>query len=400
MDITIYPQKLQGTITAVPSKSQAHRLLICAAFSDKQTTLICPETNRDIQATVSCLQALGANIRYENGQYIIDPIVTPPRTATLPCAESGSTLRFMLPIAGAMGVDATFTLDGSLCQRPLSPLWEEMARMGCILERPAKNTIRCHGKLRCGNYAIDGSISSQFISGLLFAMALMDGTSILTVTGKAESEPYIKMTQDALAVFGISSDDFTITGGQRFLSPGIVCIEGDWSNSAFFLTANALGSNITINNLQPNSPQGDKIITGALNQLSLGFSEISGADIPDLIPILSIAAAANSGATFTDIGRLRMKESDRILSVATMLQSMGIQTESTDNSLTLYPGDFQGGTVDAFNDHRIAMSAAIAATVANGPVTILGANCVDKSYPSFWDEYLKLGGSYEQHIRK
>lgn len=397
MDITIYPQKLAGTISVIPSKSQAHRLLICAAFADKQTVLICPQTNRDIEATAACLQALGANIKRENDKYIIEPITTYPQKATLPCGESGSTLRFMLPIIGALGVDATFLLEGRLPQRPLSPLWEEMERMGCSLSRPTENTIHCSGKLRSGDYTIDGGISSQYITGLLFSLALMKGYRSLTVTGKSESKPYVDMTQQAMAMFGIQTESFSFHEPCTFRSPGCIHVEGDWSNAAFFLAANSLDCHIHIQGLNEQSKQGDRIISELLFQLRQNCT-ISAADIPDLIPILSVVAAVNEGAVFTDIQRLRLKESDRVASVRAMLKSLGIQTDETDNTLTIYPGVIHGGTVDAMSDHRIAMSAAIAATAADGPITIISAQCVNKSYPSFWEEYRKLGGSYEQHL--
>ena len=190
MDITIWPQKLQGTVAAIPSKSQAHRLLICAAFSDGETILQCSETNRDIEATADCLRALGADIVRTADGYRILPIRRLPESAVLNCCESGSTLRFMLPIAGALGVDALFQMEGRLPCRPLSPLWEEMERMGCKLSRPGETTIRCTGKLKTGNYSIDGSVSSQFVTGLLFALSLIGGDSHLEITGKIESKPW------------------------------------------------------------------------------------------------------------------------------------------------------------------------------------------------------------------
>lgn len=398
MDITIYPNKLEGTINAIPSKSQAHRLLICAAFADRQTVLYCPQTNKDIEATVACLQALGANIRRVEDRYIIDPVDVIPQQAILPCGESGSTLRFMLPIAGALGVDATFLLNGRLPQRPLSPLWEEMEQMGCTLSRPAPNTIHCSGKLHSGDYIISGGISSQYITGLLFSLALMEGERSLTIAGKLESKPYVDMTYQVMSVFGIDASSCSFRDPCHFHTPGQITVEGDWSNAAFFWVANSLGCKINIQGLNKQSAQGDcsvMMLASALKQ----HRTISAADIPDLIPILSVAAAVNNGAVFTDIRRLRLKESDRVASIRAMLESLGVRTEETENTLTVYPGIIHGGTVNAMNDHRIAMSAAIAATVADGPVTIIGAHCVNKSYPSFWEEYRKLGGTYEQHLR-
>ena len=383
MDITIQPGRLQGTLTAIPSKSQAHRYLICAAFSDNETTLICPETNRDIEATAQCLGSLGANIKRTVDGYHITPIRQIPETAVLPCGESGSTLRFMLPIVGALGVDAVFQMEGRLPQRPLSPLWEEMERMGCTLSRPTDNTIRCRGRLRPGDYMIDGGVSSQYITGLLFATELMNGQSTVTITGQLQSKPYVDMTRQALTAFGSPS----------FHSPGLLQVEGDWSNAAFFLAAKALGNNIEILGLDPESCQGDRAVVDILNQLEFGIPTVSAADIPDLVPILAIVAGAKQGAVFTDIRRLRLKESDRVASTIAMIENLGGKAAATENTLTVYAADFIGGTVDAVNDHRIAMAAAIASTVCQEPVTILGAQCVQKSYPAFWDEFKRLGGN-------
>lgn len=396
MDITISPRRLRGDLTVIPSKSQAHRLLICAAFSDKPTLLQCAETNRDIEATADCLTALGAKIIRTDSGYTVFPVKAVPEQAELHCRESGSTLRFLLPVAGALGVDALFTMEGRLPQRPLSPLWEEMERMGCTLTRPTSDTIRCTGKLRPGAYRIDGGISSQYITGLLLALSLLGSGSQLEITGKAESRPYIEMTKAAISLFGGDPDH---PGEKRFHSPGAVSVEGDWSNGAFFLAANELGSCLNLHGLDPDSPQGDRAVLGILPLLHSGAPRVSAADIPDLVPVLSVAAASNHGAVFTDIRRLRMKESDRVASVMAMLKSLGGRAEADDNTLTVFPSGFTGGVVDSFNDHRIAMSAAIAATVCTGPVTVLGAECVSKSYPGFWEEYRRLGGNYEQHVR-
>lgn len=398
MDIMITPQKLSGTITVIPSKSQAHRLLICAAFSDKTTTLICPETNQDIEATAGCLCALGADIIRTNTGYIVNPIQAPPTSATLYCRESGSTLRFMLPVVGALGVDTVFELEGRLPQRPLSPLWEEMERMGCSLSRPTNNTIRCQRKLHSGNYTIDGSVSSQYITGLLFAMSFMTGESTLTITGKTESKPYIQLTQQALNTFGIRSDNYHIPKNHNYVSPGTVTVEGDWSNGAFWIAANSLGSNLNIQGLDPMSLQGDRACARILENVTKEFV-VDAADIPDLVPILGVVAGAKFGGTFHNIARLRLKESDRVETVVNMLKKLGSSVSTTENTMCVEPAKFCGCTIDAAGDHRIAMAAAIASTVADGPVTILGAHCVAKSYPSFWEEFKKLGGHYEQHVR-
>ena len=210
MDITIHPRPLRGEISIIPCKYQAHRLLICAAFADGPTQLACPDSNRDIEATADCLRSLGAKIARTDSGYTVDPVIFIPEKAELNCCESGSTLRFMLPIVGALGIDAVFHMEGRLPQRPLSPLWEEMERMGCCLSRPTANTIRCTGKLKPGEYIIDGGVSSQYITGLLFAAALIEGNSSITITGRLESKPYVDMTRHALKLFDAPS--FHTTG--------------------------------------------------------------------------------------------------------------------------------------------------------------------------------------------
>ena len=380
MDLTITPHPLRGDITVIPSKSQAHRLLICAAFADGPTDLVCPDTNRDIEATVDCLNALGASITRTDSGYNIFPMAKAPASATLNCCESGSTLRFMLPIVGALGVDATFQMAGRLPQRPLSPLWEEMERMGCTLTRPAADTLRCTGKLRPGVYNIDGGVSSQFITGLLFAQSLIDGESSLEVTGKIESLPYIRLTENAMALFN----------APHYHSPGRLTVEGDWSNGAFWVAAQMLGNDLSIYGLNDASIQGDRAVVDICRDLLAGTPTVDASDIPDLVPILSIVAGAKKGATFTNIQRLRIKESDRVASTIAMVEALGGRAWATENTLTICGTGYRGGTVDAQNDHRIAMSAAIAATVCTEPVTVLGAEAVTKSYPKFWDEYARL----------
>lgn len=390
MDITITPGKLCGTVRAIPSKSMMHRYLICAAFANAPTVLNSGVTCEDIDATIDCLHVLGANIEKKENGYLVTPIAQHPKTAVLNCRESGTTLRFLLPIVGALGIETTFQLDGRLGKRPLSPLWEEMQRMGCALTRTDENTIICTGQLRPGIYSISGNISSQFISGLLFALALMDGASQLQISGPVESTPYLEMTHSVLSLFQADK------GALR--TPGVITVEGDWSNAAYFFAANKLGCNIQIEGLVEDTLQGDRAIIDYLGRLDINTT-IDLSDTPDLFPVLSVVAAAKKGATFTGINRLRYKESDRIQSVYALLANMGINTTFTEDSIFVEPGTLHGGTVDSYGDHRIAMAAAIASIVADGPVTILNADCVRKSYPTFWRELHNLGGIYAQHIR-
>ena len=398
MDLIIYPEKLAGTVTAIPSKSQAHRLLICAALSNNPTLIHCPETNQDIEATAACLNAIGSDILRTSDGYIVNPIRTVPESAEIDCRESGSTLRFMLPVVCALGISTTIHMSGRLPYRPLSPMWEELERMGCKLSRPTDRTLCTSGKLNPGEYTIPGNVSSQFITGLLLALPLLNGPSSIQVVGRLESAPYVKMTLDALALFGVELKEYRVEPAFPFTSPGCINVEGDWSNAAFFLVAAWLENSITVNNLNPSSSQGDRAVISILTE-NIGRPVISAANIPDLIPILAVYFAAKDGAVFTNIGRLRLKESDRVTSVINMLGALGIQAEADENTLRVPGGSFTGGTVDSCGDHRIAMAAAIASTVANDCVTILGAECVAKSYPSFWQEFKRLGGKYEQYIR-
>jgi len=402
MDITISPGKLRGDITIIPSKSQAHRLLICAAFADKPTDILCPDTNRDIEATAQCLSLICHDIARTDYGYNVTPygyMDTPFDAFYLNCHDSGSTLRFLLPIVGALGASTIFKMEGRLPKRPLSPLWEEMERMGCKLKFISEDELLCEGQLKPGDYYIDGSVSSQFITGLLFATSLLNGDSTIHITGKLESKPYITMTQNAMKLFGVDSEGFQVKGGQIYHSPGTIQVEGDWSNGAFFLAANALGSQLNVLGLDLESAQGDRAVVRHLQEIVNGTPRICAKDIPDLVPILAVTAAAHHGAVFTDIHRLRLKESDRVASVIAMLQNLGGKAEATEDTLTIHGTGLTGGTVDSVNDHRIAMSAAIASTVCTGPVTILGTEAVKKSYPRFWEEFTRLGGNYELNLR-
>ena len=390
------PHNLSGQVAAPSSKSQAHRLLICAALADTQTEILCPARSADIDATADCLRALGAEIQYKESSFWVTPIRASRPGGVLPCRESGSTLRFLLPVAAALGADCTFRLAGRLPERPLSPLWEELCRHGVALARPQPDTIRLTGRLAGSQFTMAANISSQFITGLLFALPLLGGGRI-DLTGQLESVGYLEMTCQALACFGVETrwEENAITvapGGYR--SPGRLQVEGDWSGGAFWLCANALGAKIDCTGLDPASKQGDRRVNDALAAIRKGNATIPGRDIPDLIPALAVVAAGTPGTTrFTDIGRLRLKESDRIATTLALIEALGGSGAAGPDSLEIYGKNcLPGGVCDSCGDHRIAMSAAIASLRCTGPVTLRGAQAVEKSYPAFWQAFASLGG--------
>ena len=385
------PTPIRGTIPAIASKSMAHRLLICAALAKTPTEVVCPTTSKDIEATRACLAAM------QEG--------TP-----LPCGESGSTLRFLLPVVAALGLETEFYMEGRLPDRPLAPLDAELTKHGAVLQKDGA-VLRVSGQLLPGDYILPGNVSSQYISGLLFALPLLDKPSTLTVTGTIESKPYIEMTLDALRQFGIHiiiEENVYRIPSCTYKSPGEAYVEGDWSNAAFWLCAGAVSKPVTVTGLDKDSLQGDKAVFEILKQFGarcdrtddaftvspapLRAIDIDAAAIPDLVPILSVVASAAEGTTrIYNAGRLRLKESDRIETVCRLLRDLGGQVEETDDGLTIHGGKpLQGGTVDSCNDHRIAMSAAIASTLCQDTVTILGAEAVNKSYPHFWDDLEQL----------
>ncbi len=399
MKATIYPAPLRGTIPAIASKSQAHRLLICAALANRPTSVACPTLSADITATADCLRALGATITYDGGVFAVSPIVTVPERPALDCAESGSTLRFLLPVVCALGTKATIKMHGRLPQRPLSPLWEELERHGAVLTRPEPDTIAVDGVLTPGEYAIAAHISSQFISGLLFALPLLAGPSAIRLTGHLESASYLAMTVRALGLFGVDcpldGDVFAVPGGRCLASPGDVRVEGDWSNAAFWIAADKLpGCAVTVTGLDPDSPQGDRAAMELAGRIAAGNAVIDCRDVPDLVPVLSVLAAVTPGVTrFANAGRLRIKESDRLATTSRLIRALGGTVRELEDSLVVTgTGRLAGGAVDSANDHRIAMSAAVAAAACTGPVVIAGAQAVNKSYPGFWTDYATLGG--------
>ena len=410
MNVKVSPCALKGNIRAISSKSDAHRLLILSALSGSPVFLELNVFSKDILATADCLCALGADIKRTDKGFHVTPIKNVPAEALLNCMESGSTLRFMLPVAAALGVKARFTGEGRLPSRPIGELKKVMEQHGVRFSSD-KLPLTVEGKLTPGEYAIPGNISSQYLTGLMLALPLV-GESTVKLTAKLESVGYVDMTVSALKKFGAEvtkcGEEFKIpyTG---YKSPEKLCVEGDWSNSAFFLVAGALAGGITVTGLDTHSSQADKAVVDILLKMGADVSvkgnavrvcpaPLSGCDIdvsniPDLLPVLAVAASYAKGQTrFTNAARLRIKESDRLFSTASMINSLGGNAVEYPDSLTVEGSFLKGGVTDSFNDHRIVMSAAIAAMKCENDVVIKCAEAVNKSYPAFFEDIISLGG--------
>ena len=403
MNMVIHPGLLSGTVEIPSSKSFAHRLLIAAALSDDSCFIGLNASNQDIAATARCLKALGAGVEMGERGIKITPVHPSHEKSALNCGESGSTLRFMLPVAAALGRDCTFAGEGRLPERPNAPLVEALRAHGVTVSSDLL-PMEITGKLSGGEFSLPGNISSQYITGLLMALPLCENDSRITLTTRLESAPYVDITLDVMKLFGVNvsrtENTFIIPGNQKYISPKNVSAEGDWSSAAFWAAANSLGSRVTLTGLNPDSVQGDKAIIPMLQKLG---DTIDVTETPDMVPALAVAAAGHSGVTrITGAARLRIKESDRLTAVSSMLKNLGCPCEELPDGLVIHGGNpLTGGNVDGMNDHRIVMAAAIAATVAAGPVTITGAQAVAKSYPEFFNEFTRLGGiSDVQHTGK
>lgn len=405
MKAIITPSPLIGTVDAPASKSVAHRALICATLADKPTNIRCSTTSDDIGATAQCLRELGAKINKTEYGFHVEPITTTPSKAKLNCRESGSTLRFMLPVCAALSKAVSLYGEGRLPQRPIDELCSALEKHGTSLTSHSL-PLTLSGSLCAGEYEISGSISSQFISGLLLALPVTHAESTITITDEIQSKPYIDMTLDVLKSFGIktsfSENTIKIYASDGYISPENYTIEGDWSNGAFFICADKINFNsVKCNSLTDNSKQGDKavvvIVEEIMNSAETEHVKIDVSDIPDLVPVLATTACFRKGKTvFGNAARLRIKESDRLLSTSEMIKNLGGKAEITEDTLTVYGnGTLKGGTVDSFNDHRIVMSAAIAASGCETEVTIANAQAVNKSFPDFFEKLKKLGAQIE-----
>lgn len=431
MNITLLPSKIGGSVRVPTSKSEAHRLLIAAAlsalYSDmtviKTHYIECTDTNEDIDATVRCLCGIGAKIcRADNGFYVTP--ITPESLkgvesgVVIDCGESGSTLRFILPIIPALRLNVKIRMHGRLPARPLSPLDGELMAHGAIISLEGEDLLCVHGNLDRGDsFSIRGDISSQFVSGLLFALPLLPKNCTLTVAGKIESAPYIHMTLDALSKFTdkVRGELPKLTIAKCGSSSDCALnASGDWSGAAFWLAAGVVGNRpIRLTGLSLDTHQGDFAVIDVLRSFGAGIeiadgviiaypsrligTSVDASQIPDLVPIIATVASVAEGETHIfGAQRLKLKESDRLESVSRMLSDLGADVRMLDDGLILHGvSRLCGGCVDSFSDHRIAMSACVASTLCTAPVTVLGAECVAKSYPAFWQDYKALGGVIE-----
>lgn len=426
MKVTIKPSKLIGRVSAPSSKSFSHRMLIAAALAGGVSEISNISASEDIDATVSALNALGAKIFREGTDYTVIGIKNPAASAIIDCRESGSTMRFIIPIAAALGCSCEFRGSGKLPERPITPYIRELGKNGTVIAKTdGVMPFTMNGKLRGGEYVLEGDVSSQFITGLLFALPLCSENSVIRLVSRLESKPYADMTIAALARFGITIDEsedgdglpvYRIRGGQKYRCAD-VSVEGDYSQAAFYFAANALGSEIKIDNLNEDSVQGDKKILEIVR--NMGYNKLNGhensanganavtgkltafsvdvSDIPDLVPILTVLGCFADGVCrITGAKRLKIKESNRLEAIAAALGNIGGKVTVHEDSLEIEPiKRFHSGTIDGCNDHRIVMASAIASTMADGVITITDAEAVAKSYPDFWRDFESLGGNAE-----
>lgn len=407
MTITITPARLKGAITPPPSKSQAHRLLIAAALAHGESVISNVAYSQDIQATLDCLEQLEAVVtRREDHVRMWGLGGLEQEDNSLPklnCRESGSTLRFLIPVALAVTGGGLFTGSSRLLERPQGPYQTLFAEKGILFDQAA-NSILVKGQLTPGIYKLPGDVSSQFITGLLYALPTLEGDSEIVLTTKLESKDYVDMTILALEAFGVVVDKthwgYRIPGKQRYRA-GQLAVECDYSQAAFYYAANGLRNQVSIEGLNPHSAQGDMRISPYYIKLcGDGYVELDVSQCPDLVPALAVHAALRAGQTtaIVNAARLRTKESDRLSAVTQELNKLGANVEEHPDHLIIHGVDhLHGGKVDTHNDHRIAMMLAIAATRADGPVTLTGAESVEKSYPNFWEHYQSLGGQIAVH---
>lgn len=393
MRVSIRPGRAHGTLAAPPSKSMAHRLLLCAALAGGVSTVRGVAQSEDVCATLDCIRALGAEWSCAGDTVTVRGGLH-PAALPFPCRESGSTLRFFIPAALLSGGTAVFTGTPRLMERGVGVYEAVFAEKGISVRRePDRLTLQ--GRLTAGVYVLPGNVSSQFISGLLFALPLLGADSELALLPPVESRPYLALTRAAQQQFGVEAelrgeDRIFIPGGQRYHAAQ-TAVEGDWSNAAALFALNALGGAVEVTGLDAQSLQGDRACIPLLAALDRPGAVLELSACPDLAPVLFAVAAAKHGARFTGTRRLRIKESDRAQAMAQELEKFGIRTCVEENAVTVYPGTPAAPVVplDSHNDHRIVMALALLCTLTGGEIT--NAEAVRKSYPAFFDDLRRLG---------
>lgn len=399
MDLKITPNLLQGEINVPPSKSISHRALIAAALAKGESRITDVLDCEDTRATEDALTALGAVISHNGNVTIVKGIKKTAEKADINCRESGSTLRFMIPVAAALGTESTFRGEANLPNRPITPFLKELPNHG-ISFVSEKMPYVIKGKLTGGDFPVTGDISSQFITGYMLALPLTGENCSVSLTSELQSRPYAILTADAMKSFGvevnIGENSFEIPRNSVF-KPCDYTVEADMSQAAFFLVADAIGGNVTPVNLRYDSVQGDRAIIDivkAFKESGGQAFDVNAEDIPDLVPILTVLACFAKGTSrITGCGRLRIKECDRLAAISTELNRLGAKIEAGEDYLTIQGIDsLHGGECETYSDHRIAMSLAIASQRCTEPITIKGAESVSKSYPHFFEDFRKLGG--------
>ena len=411
MKVTVAPHPLFGESDAVKSKSYAHRYLIAAALSGGSVMY---GTSEDAAYTARALSTLGFKAGFADNSVHYGQFCPPVGKVDPFVGESGSTLRFLLPLALALGVEASFQTAGRLAERPMDALTKTLTEHGAVIDG-----LHVKGKLTAGVYEIDATVSSQFVTGLLMALPLLDGDSEIVLRGRAVSAPYIDITLEVLRSAGIivtrTERRFYIRGKQKYDLKNAV-VPGDFSGAAFYLVAGALGGTVTLRGLDLSSAQGDKAVVEIVKEAGATVSVSEGnitvkkgalrsftADVgetPDLAPILAVLAAFSEGeSVLTSVSRLRDKESDRLSAIKDMLSRAGITTRDEGDALVIVGGQPHGGAFCAYHDHRMAMAEAILAAYSVGESTLDDMTCVKKSYPEFWQDFQALGGKYEVERR-
>ena len=399
-----------GDTIAVPSKSQAHRLLIAAALKKGRTVVRSVGDSDDVNATIRCLNALGASIEKVRNDAVVFGIGKVRAGMLLDAGESGSTLRFLLPVSAALGAECTFTGRGRLLQRPNAALCSALNKNGVMTDG-----ISVKGCLKPGDYTIDATVSSQYISGLLLALPLLGGDSRILFSGDPVSKNYIDMTIEVLTSAGIRykrvRKGFFIPGHQEYRLPDEVVCEGDWSGAAFMLTAGALGKKTSVRGLNVRSLQGDRRILDVLRSSGAQITEkgdrievcsdkkipfeVDLQNIPDLAPVLAVLAATLPGKSrLKNVNRLQIKESDRLAAIQEMLSAAGIGSKKERDDLVIFGGKPICGRFDGKNDHRMVMSSVLLAGICEGESVVTDAEAVKKSYPGFFEDYAKIGGNF------